>query len=151
MTDQVNKGQLRNATRLKGGCGEECSVKRKSRISIVCLNCAARENKEADMNTIASIKDITATSAFANKSVARGAREPNVLAMHADWRGDGNAGKRTKQKCHHVSEVPLLPCALFSHWKKKKVTSEWGEKSCPPAACQLNHVQIFTLQSRRGE
>lgn len=116
--------------------------KKKSRISIVCVICAPRENKEAEINIIAA-------STRLNNSMARGARKPSAHNTYADWRGDGNTRKRRKQtEVPPCVRSPLLPCALFS--RCKNLTSEWGGASFPPAACQLNHVQIFTQWSRRG-
>lgn len=98
------------------------------------------------------MKHITAASTRLKKSVARGVRKPSAHNTYADWRGDGNTRKRRKQtEVPPCVRSPLLPCALFS--RCENVTSEWGtgeKKSFPPAACQLNHVQIFTQWSRRG-
>lgn len=71
-----------------------------------------------------------------------------MLKTHADGRGDGNTRKRTKQKCHHVSEVPFFPAP--SSPTEKNVTSEWGKKL--PTCCLSTEPRpnIHIAQSERS-
>lgn len=114
--------------------------KKKSRISIVCVICAPRENKEAEINIIAA-------STRLNNSMARGARKPSAHNTYADWRGDGNTRKRRKQtEVPPCVRSPLLPCALFS--RCKNVTSEWGGGKLPTCCLSTEpRPNIHTVES----